>query len=83
MELYAIASTYAIPLVPIMKRHTKPFAVFSSLRKFQWVQQPIEYDTTKSLIAQLDLRIISLAKAKEKDLVRSRRAAEAAQKRLH
>ena len=40
LELHAIVTNFAVKVVPIMRKGTDPFAVFSGLLKFPWVGFP-------------------------------------------
>ena len=53
LELQAIVSNYGVPIIPIMRRGTKEFAMFSGLRKFPWVHDPIAYTHKRKLIESL------------------------------
>jgi hypothetical protein len=54
LELYAIAPHFAVPVVPIIRKGTEPFALFPGLRKFPWVKSPVEFDDPR----QLDVRAL-------------------------
>jgi uncharacterized protein YjbI with pentapeptide repeats len=58
LELQVIASSYGVPIFPIIKKGAKPFGMFSGLRKFRWVSRPVEYKTTSDLIARLRNEVI-------------------------
>ena len=59
MELQAIASNYAVPIVPIIRAPAKEFGTFSALRKFHWVLPMIKYKCKTDLIAQLRKDVIA------------------------
>jgi len=75
LELQAIASNYGVPIFPIIKKGVKPFAMFSGLRKFRWVSQPVEY-TKNDLIARLRDRVIKPAMEERRRLAAWKRRAE-------
>jgi uncharacterized protein YjbI with pentapeptide repeats len=55
MELHAIVPNFAVQVVPIMRKGTEPFGVFSGVLKFPWVRRPpIEYENPGQLVGELD-----------------------------
>ena len=54
MELLAIASSYAVPIVPIVQGKAKPFATFFALRRFTRVHDVLHYQTPEAFIEGLD-----------------------------
>jgi uncharacterized protein YjbI with pentapeptide repeats len=58
LELQAIASNYAVPIVPIIRRGEEPFGMFEGLRKFRWVRDPIKYNSRRHLKTLLAESII-------------------------
>jgi len=55
LELYAILSHLAVPVVPIIKAGEEKFGVWSGLLKFPWLHDPpIAYEDLDELDAQLD-----------------------------
>jgi len=61
LELQAIASSYGVPIFPIMRRGSDPFGMFAGLRKFPWVFAPQRYDTVAELKAKVVDRVIRQA----------------------
>ncbi|HEX2474411.1 MAG TPA: pentapeptide repeat-containing protein [Lacipirellulaceae bacterium] len=58
LELQAIASNYAVPILPIIKRGDGPFGMFEGLRKFGWVHEPLTYNSIRHLKLLLRKSII-------------------------
>ena len=76
LELQATVPNYMIPFVPIIMQGEKSFSMFRDLKgKFDWVLDELEYDTLESLLAALDLGIITPAMKKHKQLL-NRKAAK-------
>jgi hypothetical protein len=69
LELQTIVPNYGVPIIPIIEKGSRPFAMFSGLRKFDWVFAPLEYDTPDNLVAGLRKGVIEPATAKAKSLV--------------
>ncbi len=60
-ELNALVPDLAIPLVPLIREGSKPFAMFADLqRKYPWVMRPFAYRTTRQIDQQFP-SIIELA----------------------
>jgi hypothetical protein len=76
MELLAVATNYGVPIVPIVQKRTRPFALFAAMRKFPWVLPPYEYATQRRLIADLNSEVIKPAMAESKRLAAWKRAIE-------
>ena len=53
-ELQAIVPNFNVTVLPIMRKGTKPFGVFSGLGKFPWVRSPIEYKNPRQLVGKID-----------------------------
>ncbi len=78
LESQAIVPNYMIPFVPLIQAGEEPFAMFADLRnKYQWVLEPLEYDSVKTLVQAFDRGVIKraqrlhdqLAKRKAQELV--------------
>lgn len=70
LELQAAVPNYMVPFVPIIQEGEKPFSMFKDLYgKYDWVLQPLEYDTTDNLIEKLEKGIINRSLEKHKELV--------------
>ena len=54
LELQAIVPNFNVTVVPIIRKGTKPFGVFSGLGKFPWVRRPIAYKNPRQLVGKLD-----------------------------
>jgi Pentapeptide repeats (8 copies) len=61
LEILAIASNYAVPILPIIKKQSTPFGMFSGLLKYPWVRQPLEYESESDLIDDVLVQVIKLA----------------------
>lgn len=72
MELQAIASNYAVPIVPIMVKGTREFGTFSGLRKFHWVLPTVPYTSPRGLIARFEKRVIEPAIAATAHLMKQK-----------
>jgi hypothetical protein len=59
MELQAIAASYSVPIVPIMRRGAKEVATLSGLRKFPWVQPTIIYHSPDDVIRRLGRSVLA------------------------
>jgi len=68
MELQAIAPTFGVPIVPIIKAGERDFGTFSSMRKLFWVLDTVSYRHVDHLIEQLDEWIIQPALARARAL---------------
>jgi uncharacterized protein YjbI with pentapeptide repeats len=44
LELMAIAPTYAVPILPIQRKESEPFAMFSGLARYPWVRKVLTYE---------------------------------------
>jgi len=77
LELHAIASNYAVPIVPIIHRGDDPFGVFEGLRKFRWVRDPIKYKSRRQLKRLLEESIIKEVMKEAKRLRDSKKKAGA------
>lgn len=73
LELQAIASTYGVPIFPILKGTSSPFGMFPGLRKFQWVFPILHYQSSADLISKLTRRVIRPAEKAAERFSRSRR----------
>jgi Pentapeptide repeats (8 copies) len=69
LELQAIAPNRSIPIVPIIKEGKRPFSMISSLSKYDWVLDPLVYDTPANLVKGLERAVIRPALAKSEALV--------------
>lgn len=68
-ELQAVVPDLAVPVIPIIQRGHKPYAMFADLRrKYHWVLAVHSYDDHDSLLANLQSAVIEPAEAKAKEL---------------
>jgi uncharacterized protein YjbI with pentapeptide repeats len=63
LEMLAIASSFGVPVVPIIERGQPPFSMLESLRRFSWVLKPLAYENTGELIQTLEPAVIDPAVA--------------------
>src|SRR5262249_62143618 len=61
MELQAIAPTFGVPIVPIIRSNKREFATFPALRKWFWVLPVVPYRTVDDIAACLKSLIINPA----------------------
>jgi uncharacterized protein YjbI with pentapeptide repeats len=61
MELQAIAPTFGVPIVPIIRSNKREFGTFPALSKWFWVLPVVRYSTDKDLVKRLDSSIIKPA----------------------
>jgi uncharacterized protein YjbI with pentapeptide repeats len=69
LELQATVPNYMVPFVPIIQRGETPFSMFQDLgSKFDWVLDPLEYDSAEALVRGLQKAVIAPALAKQREL---------------
>jgi len=68
MELQLIVPALAIPVVPIVARGFHPPALFVDLRKYDWVLEPVEYQSFKELTSHFKEMVIEPAKKKRQEI---------------
>jgi hypothetical protein len=81
LEILAIASNYAVPILPIIKKQKKPFGMFSGLLKYPWVRRPLEYKSERHLKDEVLVHVIKLAKVQRQRLTASKYQAAGARPR--
>jgi uncharacterized protein YjbI with pentapeptide repeats len=70
LELQATVPNYMVPFVPIIQEGEQPFSMFKDLRgKFDWVLDPLTYDSTLHLISGLEEAVIKPALMKHDELL--------------
>jgi hypothetical protein len=70
LELQATVPDYMIPLVPIIQKGEKPFAMFVDLqRKYPWVMEVRSYENKNHLIKNLEEGILKPALKKNNELI--------------
>jgi uncharacterized protein YjbI with pentapeptide repeats len=70
LELHATVPNYMIPFVPIIQEGEEPFSMLQDLqRKYNWVLDTLEYDTSDNLINALEKAIVEPALIKHKELM--------------
>jgi uncharacterized protein YjbI with pentapeptide repeats len=63
-ELYATVPHFKIPVVPILEKGTKQFAMFVDILEYPWVLRPIEFENEKELLEILPTEIVAQAEKK-------------------
>jgi hypothetical protein len=75
LELQATVPNYMIPFVPIIQEGEQPFAMFKDLRgKFDWVLDPLTYDSTPHLVSGLEEAVIKPALKKHDEFLAKKMA---------
>ena len=77
LELQAIASSYGVPIFPVLERRASAFSMFAGLRKFRWVFPTLNYDNPDQLIERLGPEVIAPAREEARRLTELKRAVEA------
>ena len=71
-ELSAVLPNYKIPVVPIIQKGERPFAMFIDLRnKYPWVLTTLEYDSAENLAKHFERAVVKPAMAERKRLIGS------------
>jgi hypothetical protein len=69
LELQATVPNWMTPFVPILQEGEKPFEMFADLKsKYDWVLEPLTYDSVDSLLAVLDEAVIVPALEKRRKI---------------
>ena len=68
LELQATVPDYQIPFVTIIQEGEEPFSMFRDLSKYDWILQPISYDSKKTLIMSFKDSILERALEKRNEL---------------
>ena len=68
LELQATVPILQVPFVPIVRSGEEPFSMFRDLLKYDWVLQPLEYDSAKQLVDKLQTAVIDRALRKRDEL---------------
>lgn len=58
----------SLPVMPIIKKGSKPWGMFDHIRKYPWVLDIYEYENLEELISSLKKKVISPAEAKVKEV---------------
>jgi len=70
LELQATVPDYMIPFVPIIQEGEEPFAMFKDLKvKYDWVLDPLVYDSASNLVRGLKKAVIGPALRKHDELM--------------
>jgi hypothetical protein len=70
LELQATVPDYMIPFVPLIQKGEQPFSMFKDLKnKYNWVLDPLAYDTPSNLIKVLEIAIVKPALEKRAELL--------------
>jgi uncharacterized protein YjbI with pentapeptide repeats len=73
LELQATIPNYMVPFVPIIEEGEQPFGMFKDLQgKFDWVLDPLMYDSTLDLISGFEEAVINPALKKYNEIVAKR-----------
>ncbi|MFA4903972.1 MAG: pentapeptide repeat-containing protein [Desulfobaccales bacterium] len=65
-ELYATVPHFKIPFVPIMRKGSRHYAMFTDLLAYPWVLSPVEFENMESLLELIPAKIIEPAEDKAK-----------------
>jgi uncharacterized protein YjbI with pentapeptide repeats len=71
-ELEAIVPRLAVPLLPLIERGSRPYAMFSDYWKYDWVLDIVEYPTAASLRRSFDRLVVRPAERAARSLARRR-----------
>ena len=66
-ELYATVPHFKIPFVPIMRKGSRHYSMFSDLRGYSWVLSPVEFENKEHLLEIMPSAIINPAEDKAKE----------------
>ncbi len=70
LELQATVPDYMIPFVPLIQKGEQPFSMFKDLKsKYNWVLDPLAYDTPSNLIKVLEIAVVKPALEKRAELL--------------
>ncbi|MBW1298118.1 pentapeptide repeat-containing protein [Aquimarina litoralis] len=72
-ELQAILSNIMLPVFPIMHESDSEYAVFTSIKKYQWVYNLIVYDNFEKIIDKFEKAILYPAEKMCKDITEAKR----------
>jgi hypothetical protein len=76
-ELEAIVPTLAVPVQPLLKGPSRPYAMFKDYWKYDWVLPIHWYEGLEPLLATLAEKVIAPAEMKVQALAERRRMIEA------
>jgi hypothetical protein len=65
-ELYATVPHFSIPFVPILRKGSRQYVMFTDLLKYPWVLSPVEFEDTENLLELMPAKIIEPAEDKAK-----------------
>ena len=68
LELQATVPDYQIPFVTILQEGKKPFAMLDDLKKYDWVLEPLKYESSEQLRKAFKKAILEPAWAKHQEL---------------
>jgi uncharacterized protein YjbI with pentapeptide repeats len=70
LELQVTVPNYMIPFVPIIQEGEEPFSMFRDLKgKFEWILDPLIYDSLTNLVGRLEKAVIKPALEKHSALM--------------
>jgi Pentapeptide repeats (8 copies) len=65
-ELYATVPHFKIPFVPIMRKGSRSYAMFTDLLAYPWVLSPVEFENPENLLDFIPAKIIEPAEDQAK-----------------
>ncbi|MBW2428984.1 MAG: pentapeptide repeat-containing protein [Deltaproteobacteria bacterium] len=65
-ELHAVVPNFKIPIVPILKKGARQYAMFRDLLEYPWVMPPVLYSTRKQLLELIQKEVIVPAETAHK-----------------
>lgn len=71
-ELEAIIPTVAVPVLPLLQRDHKPYAMFSDYWKYDWVLDIVRYSDSAELMKDFDNLVMRRAERAVRDIVGKR-----------
>jgi len=70
-ELGSIVPTLpSVPVQPLLQTGYEPWAMYDHIKRYAWVLPLFEYESQKTLLQELELRVIAPAEEKAKELTR-------------
>ncbi|HCF84970.1 MAG TPA: hypothetical protein DEV72_07200 [Ktedonobacter sp.] len=66
----ATVPDYMVPFVPLIQKGEQPFAMFKDLKsRYNWVLDPLAYETPSNLIKVLEIAVVKPALEKRAELL--------------
>jgi hypothetical protein len=70
-ELGSIVPTLpSVPVQPLLQSGYEPWGMYDHIKRYTWVLPLFEYESQKTLLQDLELRVIAPAEEKAKELTR-------------